>query len=341
MATQVQQMARTIDELTASGKGILAADESPGTLEKRFNEVNAPCTEQTRREYRELLFSTTRLGDYISGGILHVETLKQSTAAGVPITQLLTSQGIVPGRKVDIGTVPLPGFPGEKLTQGLDGLAQRLREYQQLGARFAKWRAVIGIGAAIPTPQMIEANAYTLAQYASLCQQQGLLPIVEPEVLMEGDHSLAVSARVTGEVLQAVFHALYRQRVALEYILLKPNMVAPGTSCPQQAALEQVAEATLICLRRNVPAAVPGVFFLSGGQTDTVATANLNAINARPDTQPWVLSFSFGRALQAPALNAWRGDPQNRSAAQNALHRRARLNSAAQAGKYSSPMEIT
>ncbi|MEO6022233.1 MAG: class I fructose-bisphosphate aldolase [Burkholderiales bacterium] len=340
MFTHAQEMTRTLAELTAPRKGILAADESSGTVEKRFKAVNVPCTEQTRRDYRELLFSTPGLGGFISGVILFEETLKQKTVAGVALPQLLTAQGIVPGIKVDMGTLPLPGFTGERVTQGLDGLAQRLMEYKQLGARFAKWRAVITIGAGIPTAQTIAANAHALARYAALCQEQGLVAIVEPEVLMDGDHTLATCARVTEEVLHAVFHALHRQRVALECMLLKPNMVVPGIACPEQVAPEQVAQATLACLRRTVPAAVPGIYFLSGGQGEVAATANLNAMNARPEKQPWVLSFSYGRALQAPALKSWRGEGANRIIAQQALYRRASLNSAAREGKYSAAMEI-
>lgn len=339
MSTHPQEMARTVAELTAPRKGILAADESSGTIEKRFKAVNVPSTEQTRRDYRELMFSTPGLGAFISGIILFEETLNQKTGAGAPLLQLLTAQGIVPGIKVDKGTMPLPSFAGEKVTQGLDGLAQRLSEYKQLGARFAKWRAVIAIGASIPTPQTIAANAHALACYAALCQEQGLVPIVEPEVLMDGYHTLATSARVTEEVLHAVFHALYRQRVALEYMLLKPNMVVPGVTCPEQAAPEQVAQATLACLRRTVPAAVPGIYFLSGGQGEVAATANLNAMNARPERQPWVLSFSYGRALQAPALKAWHGEGANKTIAHQALYQRASLNSAAREGKYTAAME--
>ena len=340
MFTHAQEMTRTVAELTAPRKGILAADESSGTVEKRFKAVNVPCTEQTRRDYRELLFSTPGLDAFISGVILFEETLKQKTAAGVPLPQLLTAQGIMPGIKVDMGTLPLPGFPGEKVTQGLDGLAQRLGAYKQLGARFAKWRAVIAIDAGIPTAQTIAANAHALARYAALCQEQGLVPIVEPEVLMDGDHTFATCARVTEEVLHAVFHALHRQRVALECMLLKPNMVVPGVACTEQAAPEQVAQATLAYLRRTVPAAVPGIYFLSGGQNEVTATANLNAMNTGSQQQPWVLSFSYGRALQAPALKAWRGEGANRIIAQQALYRRASLNSAAREGKYSAAMEI-
>ncbi|MEP7181926.1 MAG: class I fructose-bisphosphate aldolase [Betaproteobacteria bacterium] len=340
MSTQVQEMTRTIAALTAPSKGILAADESSGTIEKRLKAVNVSCTEQTRRDYREVLFSTPGLSEFISGVILFEETLKQKTAAGVALPQLLTAQGIVVGIKVDKGTAPLPGFPGEKITQGLDGLAQRLDEYKELGARFAKWRAVISLGTGIPTPQTIATNAQALARYAALCQERGLVPIVEPEVLMDGDHTLASCARVTEEVLHAVFHALYRQRVSLEYILLKPNMVVPGATHPEQAAPEQVAQATLATLRRMVPAAVPGIYFLSGGQGDVAATANLNAMNARPENHPWVLSFSYGRALQAPTLEAWRGESANKMIAQQALYRCASLNSAAREGKYTAAMEI-
>jgi fructose-bisphosphate aldolase class I len=339
MSTHAQEMTRTVAELTAPRKGILAADESSGTIEKRFKAVNVPSTDETRRDYRELLFSMPGLSAFISGVILFEETLKQKTAAGMALPQLLTAQGIVPGIKVDKGTVPLPGFPGETVTQGLDGLAQRLGEYKQMGARFAKWRAVINIGAGIPTQQAIASNAHALARYAALCQEQGLVPIVEPEVLMDGDHTLATSARVTEEVLHAVFHALHRQRVALDCMLLKPNMVMPGAACLEQATPEQVAQATLACLRRTVPAAVPGIYFLSGGQGEVAATANLNAMNIHPEKQPWVLSFSYGRALQAPALKAWRGEGANKTIAQQALYKRANLNSVAREGKYTAAME--
>ena len=339
MSISTKELASTIAELTAPGKGILAADESAGTIAKRLQAVNVASTEETRRDYRELLFSTPGLGGFISGVILFEETLKQKSAAGVPLPELLKAQGIVPGIKVDKGTVLLPEFPGETATQGMDGLAQRLSEYQQLGARFAKWRAVIHIGAGIPTPQAIASNAHALARYAAICQEQGLVPIVEPEVLMDGDHTLATSARVTEEVLHAVFHALHQQRVALEYMLLKPNMVEPGRACVEPATPQQVAQATLICLRRTVPAAVPGINFLSGGQSETTATANLNALNGAGKKQPWVLSFSYGRALQASVLQAWRGEAANQSIAQQALLKRARLNGAATQGKYTAAME--
>lgn len=339
MSMSTQEMAMTVAELTMPGKGILAADESLGTIQKRFKAVNVASTEEARRDYRELLFSTSGLGDFISGVILFEETLKQKSAAGVPLPDLLKMRGIVPGIKVDMGTVPLPNFAGETLTQGLDGLAQRLGEYKQLGARFAKWRAVIHIGAGIPTSGAIASNADTLAHYAAICQEQGLVPIVEPEVLMDGDHTIATSARVTEEVLHAVFHALHLQRVSLEHMILKPNMVESGRDCPAPASPQQVAQASLICLRRTVPAAVPGISFLSGGQSETTATANLQALSTAVEKPPWVLSFSYGRALQASVLQAWRGNAANKLLAQEALCKRARLNSAAVQGKYSAAME--
>ena len=333
------ELEKTVTELTAPGKGILATDETVGTIEKRFNTVNIACTEETRRDYRELMFATPGLGEFISGVILFDETLKQKSGTGVPLPQMLISQGMVVGIKVDKGLVPLPGFVREKVTQGLDGLAERMREYKQLGARFAKWRAVIGIGTDIPTAAAIAANAHALARYAAICQEQGLVPIIEPEVLMDGDHALDDCARVTEEVLHAVFLALYQQRVVLEFMLLKPAMVLPGATCPTQATPRQVAAATLFSLRRTVPVAVRGINFLSGGQSETTATANLNAINATAVSQPWNLSFSYGRALQAPVLDAWRGDAANKEEAQHALCRRARLNSAACEGRYTSDME--
>ncbi len=340
MTTHAQELEKTVAELTAPGKGILAADESVGTIEKRFKAANVPCTEDARRDYREMLFSAPRLGTFISGVILFEETLRQKSVAGVPLPQMLAAQGIIPGIKVDKGTVALPGFPGEKLTQGLDGLAERLAEYKKSGARFAKWRAVLAIGAGVPTPQGIAANAAALARYAAICQEQGLVPIVEPEVLMDGDHGIETCARVTEEVLHAVFHALHRQRVTLELLLLKPNMVLPGAACSRQATPGEVAAATLLCLRRTVPAAVPGINFLSGGQDEVTATANLNALNARPEKTPWPLSFSYARALQAPALKAWGGEAKNRSRTQQALYKRARLNSAARQGRYTAAMEL-
>jgi fructose-bisphosphate aldolase, class I len=339
MPMSIAAMEQTVGALLAPHKGILAADESTGTIGKRFKALNVDSTEQSRRDYRELLFATRGLGEFISGVILYDETIRQSGAAGEPLPKMLLAQGIVPGIKVDAGTVSLSGFPGEKVTQGLDGLAERLETYKALGARFAKWRAVIDVGAGVPTPGAIAVNAHALARYAAICQSAGIVPIVEPEVLMDGNHTLETSARVTEDVLHAVFHELHVQRVALEAMLLKPNMVVPGSECAESASAAQVAQATLACLRRSVPAAVPGVVFLSGGQSDADATANLNAMNAPGVSHPWVLSFSYGRALQAPAMKAWAGKPSNRSTAQNALYLRARLNAAARQGVYRAAME--
>lgn len=335
----IQDLAKTIAELTAAGKGILAADESSGTIEKRLKAVGVVSTEETRRSYREMLFTTAGLGEFIAGVILYEETLGQKTSAGEPMPQLLAGRGIVPGIKVDKGTVALANFPGDKATEGLDGLVARLAGYKQAGARFAKWRAVITIGDGLPSVRAIEVSADSLARYAAICQEQDIVPIVEPEVLMDGSHPIERCAEVTEEVLHAVFHALHRHRVLLEYMLLKPNMVLPGKECPVQATPEQVAAATLACLRRTVPAALPSINFLSGGQSDEAATANLNAMNAWPEKQPWQLSFSYARALQAPALKAWRGEAANVAAAQQALYKRARLNGAARKGQYAAAME--
>lgn len=334
-------MQQTVDELIAPTKGILAADESAGTIEKRFKSIDVASTEENRRSYRELLFTAPKLADYISGVILFEETLKQTSQAGIPLPQVLAAQGIVPGIKVDKGTQALANFPGDKVTHGLQGLAERLAIYKEQGARFAKWRAVIEIGEGRPSSRAIAVNADSLARYAAICQSLEIVPIVEPEVLMDGNHTIERCASVTEEVLAVVFHALYQHRVQLEYILLKPNMVLPGKDCPQQATAEQIAAATLTCFRRTVPAAVPGINFLSGGQSDEAATANLNAMNVYPQAQPWQLSFSYGRALQAPALKAWRGVAANRAAAQQALLKRARLNSLARQGKYSAAMEAS
>lgn len=334
-----QDLAKTITELTAAGKGILAADESSGTIEKRLKAVGVVSTEEIRRGYREMLFTTAGLGEFIAGVILYEETLGQKTSAGEPMPQLLAGRGIVPGIKVDKGTVALANFPGDKATEGLDGLAARLAGYKQAGARFAKWRAVIAIGDGLPSVGAIQVNADTLARYAAICQEQGIVPIVEPEVLMDGSHPIERCAEVTENVLHAVFHALHRHRVMLEFMLLKPNMVLPGKECLVQATPEQVAAATLACLRRTVPAAMPSINFLSGGQSDGAATANLNAMNAWPEKQPWQLSFSYARALQAPALKAWRGEAANAAAAQQALYKRARLNGAALKGQYAAAME--
>ncbi|QRX85120.1 fructose-bisphosphate aldolase class I [Glaciimonas sp. PAMC28666] len=334
----VRDLENTVAELIAPGKGILAADESVGTIEKRFKAVNVVSTQESRRDYRELLFSTPGLSDFVSGVILFDETLKQKNTVGVPLPDLLKTQGMIAGIKVDMGTVALPGFAGEKITEGLDGLSKRLTEYKQLGARFAKWRAVLTIDAGMPSAQGIAANAYVLARYAALCQEAGLVPIVEPEVLMDGDHTIETCASVTERVLHTVFHALHAQRVALELMILKPNMVVPGSMCKEQASPPQVAQATLTCLRRTVPAAVPGINFLSGGQTDAAATANLNAMNSQ-GKNPWNVSFSYGRALQAAAIQAWGGEAAHKEVAQQALYQRARLNSAAVLGTYSADME--
>ncbi|MCA1798276.1 MAG: fructose-bisphosphate aldolase class I [Xanthomonadaceae bacterium] len=335
--TAFDELHRTALALTTRGKGILAADESTGTIEKRLKSIGVQCTEENRRAYRDLLFSTKGLSEFISGVILFDETLRQKDAGGTPFAEGLAANGIIPGIKVDKGTVDLPGHPGEKVTQGLDGLAARFDEYRELGARFAKWRAVLSISDDLPSAHAIEVNAHALARYAAICQAQGLVPIVEPEVLMDGAHTLTRCAQVTEAVLQAVFDALHAHGVVLERMLLKPNMVVSGTECPQQAPAAEVAAATLTCLRRTVPAAVPGIMFLSGGQTDETATENLNAINAADGAKPWALSFSYGRALQAPVLKAWRGEVANVAAAQQALLKRARLNGAAQQGTYHSP----
>lgn len=330
---------RTALELATRGKGILAADESTGTIEKRLKSIGVQNTEENRRAYRDLLFSTQGLGEFISGVILFDETLRQRDAGGTPFPELLAAHGIIPGIKVDKGTVELPGCPGEKATQGLDGLAARCDEYRELGARFAKWRAVLSIGDDLPSAHAVAVNAHALARYAAICQSRSLVPIVEPEVLMDGAHTLERCAQVTEAVLHEVFHALHEHGVVLERMLLKPNMVVSGSECARQAPADEVATATLACLRRTVPAAVPGIMFLSGGQSDEAATANLNAMNAADGPRPWVLSFSYGRALQAPALKAWRGDAANVGAAQTALLKRARLNGAAQQGNYAPKME--
>jgi len=324
--------------LVAEGKGILAADESSGTIEKRFKSINVPSTEANRREYREMLFSTEGAAEFISGVILFDETIRQSSQDGVPFPKLLKDQGIIPGIKVDKGAKALAGFPGEKVTEGLDGLRERLAEYRDLGAEFAKWRAVITIGDDIPSRFCIDANAHALARYAALCQEAGLVPIVEPEVLMDGSHTIERCESVTETTLQSVFGALHDHRVRLEGALLKPNMVLSGKDCPQQASVQEVAEATVRCFRRTIPSALPGIVFLSGGQSDEVATAHLNAMNAMGG-HPWQLSFSYGRALQAPALKAWGGERANLPAAQKAYYHRAKCNGAARYGRYTEEME--
>ncbi|HEY9872892.1 MAG TPA: class I fructose-bisphosphate aldolase [Candidatus Obscuribacterales bacterium] len=336
-AAELQSVAKA---MVAKGKGILASDESKGTCNKRFDKLGIPTTEEYRRAYREMLFTTTGLGEYISGAILYDETIRQGTKDGTAFIKVLTDGGIIPGIKLDAGAKALAGSPNEKVTEGLDGLRDRIAEYYQMGARFAKWRAVITIGDGIPTRGCIEANAHALARYAALCQEGGLVPIVEPEVLMDGDHTIERCYQVTEEVLHTVFNQLYIQRVVFEGMILKPSMVISGQDCPQQASIEEVAAATLKCLLNTVPAAVPGIAFLSGGQGNELATAHLNAMNAMSGTNsPWALTFSYGRALQQPSMETWRGDDANASAAQKALYHRAKCNGAASTGNYSEEME--
>ncbi|MDQ3893779.1 MAG: fructose-bisphosphate aldolase class I [Actinomycetota bacterium] len=325
-------------ELVAPGKGILAADESTGTIEKRFASIGLESTEENRRAYRNLLFTTDGVEEFISGVILFDETIRQSSDEGTPFPKLLAQRGIIPGIKVDKGAKQLAKALGEKVTEGLDGLRERLAEYVELGARFTKWRAVISIGAGIPSDYCIWTNAHALARFAALSQEAGLVPIVEPEVLMDGDHDIETAYRVTSRVQHAVLTELHDQRVELERMLLKPNMVLSGYDSREQASDDGVAEWTLRCLRRNVPAAVPGIVFLSGGQSDEDATARLSAMNAR-GPHPWQLSFSYGRALQAPALKAWGGDAENVEAGQRAFYHRAKMNSAARSGLYAPAME--
>jgi fructose-bisphosphate aldolase class I len=331
-------MVHTAQALVAPGKGILAADESTPTMSKRLATIGLVSTERVRRSYREMLFSTKGLSEHVSGVILFGETIRQRAADGRTMVEVLVDNGLIPGIKVDKGTTPLAGFPEEVVTEGLDGLRDRFKEYAALGARFAKWRAVIRTRSARPSATCIEANAHALARYAALAQEAGLTPIVEPEVLMEGTHSIGRCAEVTTAVLDAVYDHLVRHRVALEGTLLKPNMVLPGADCPDQADDATIASMTVDVLRRTVPAAVPGIVFLSGGQTDEQATSRLDAIN-RHAPQPWELSFSFGRALQGPVLRAWQGDEARHDEAQAALLHRAALNGAARYGSYLPEME--
>ena len=332
-------LAATANALVAPGKGILAADESSGTIKKRFAAIGVESTEENRRSYREILFTTPGAGEFISGVILFDETIRQKAADGRPFVDVLGAAGIVPGIKVDKGAKALAGASAEKVTEGLDGLRERLDEYFELGARFTKWRAVITIGEGIPTTYCIDANAHALARFAALSQEAGLVPIVEPEVLIDGDHSLELCAGVTEVTLHRVFDALFEQRVVFEHMLLKPNMGLPGKDHRPQASAEEVAAATVRSLRRCVPAAVPGIVFLSGGQSDEDATAHLNAMNAMAETHPWQLSFSYGRALQAPPLKVWAGKAENAEKAKKALYHRARLNGAARHGAYDAAME--
>jgi fructose-bisphosphate aldolase, class I len=328
----------TARALVAANKGILAADESDGTIKKRFDSIGVESTEENRRAYRDVLFTAEGVEEFISGVILFDETIRQSSADGTPFPKLIERRGIIPGIKVDKGAKPLANAPGETITEGLDGLRARFEEYRELGARFAKWRATYSIGKGTPSEYCVWTNAHALARYAALSQEAGLVPIVEPEVLMDGDHSIERAFHETSRVQHAVFTELRDQRVVPEGMLLKPNMVLSGYKASEQASHDEVAEYTLRCLLRHVPAAVPGIVFLSGGQTDEDATANLNAMNAR-GPHPWELSFSYGRALQAPALKAWGGDPANAEAAQKAFYRRAKFNSAARSGSYAPEME--
>jgi fructose-bisphosphate aldolase class I len=334
----IATLSATAHALVAPGKGILAADESGGTIKKRFDSISVESTETNRRDYREMLFTAKDIGNYISGVILFDETIRQDAADGTSLVKLLEGQGIIPGIKVDQGAKPLAGAAGETVTEGLDGLRERLAEYHSLGARFAKWRATYTITDTLPSAYCIDVNAHALARYAALCQEAGIVPIVEPEVLMDGEHTIERSFEVTSAVLDALYEALFLQRVRLDGTLLKPNMVLSGYSCSQQASVEEVAEATVRCFRSTVPAAVPGIVFLSGGQSDELATAHLNAMNQLGNL-PWELSFSYGRALQAPALKAWKGETVNVDAGRDAFLHRAKLNSAARSGSYTADME--
>jgi fructose-bisphosphate aldolase, class I len=333
------ELANTARALVAPGKGILAADESDGTIKKRFDTIGVESTEENRRAYRDLLFTTPGAEEHISGVILFDETIRQASADGTPFPKLLRSRGIVPGIKVDKGAKALAGAAGEKVTEGLDGLRGRLEEYRKLGAGFAKWRAVITIGEGIPSDYCLDVNAHALARYAALCVEQGLVPIVEPEVLMDGGHTIERCYDVTCRTLERVFGALHAQRVPLEQILLKPNMVISGSECATQASAERIAEMTIRCFLNHVPAAVPGIVFLSGGQSDVEATVNLNEMNKRYPDVPWQVSFSYGRALQAPPLAAWGGKSENVTAAKNAFQHRAYCNGKARYGEYTADME--
>ncbi|WP_242111587.1 class I fructose-bisphosphate aldolase [Luteimonas aquatica] len=332
----IEQLAETALAMVAPGKGIIAIDESNNTIKKRFDGVGIENSEENRRAYRELLLTTPKLGDYISGAILYDETIRQSTKAGVPFTKVMADNGVIPGIKVDKGPFALAGFPGETVTEGLDGLRARLEEYYKLGARFAKWRAVINIGEDIPSGTCIEANAHALARYAALCQEQGLVPMVEPEVLMDGNHDIETCYEVTEVTLRALFDALYQQNVALEGTILKASMVLPGSDSGEKASVDEVAEATLMCLKSAVPAILPGIVFLSGGQSDEDATAHLDAMN-RLGPNPWPLSFSYGRAMQSAALQLWSKDlAGNVAKAQETVYARAKDNGLAALGKWKS-----
>jgi len=330
----------TARQLVADDKGLLAMDESTPTCNKRFAKLRIPQTVEARRAYRELIVTTPGLSESISGAILFDETIRQQKKDGTPFLKVLTDAGIIPGIKVDTGAKDMAGHPGEKITEGLDGLRDRLKEYFQMGVRFAKWRAVIAVGDSLPSRSGLEANAHALARYAALCQEAGLVPVVEPEVLMDGEHTLERCFKVTEEALRNVFIQLNCQRVMLEGIILKPNMVLPGLTCPRQASADEVADATVQCFLRTVPAAVPGIAFLSGGQSAELASARLNAMNVRfGSCAPWALAFSFARAIQQPALEIWQGKEDNVAAAQKALSHRANCNRAARRGEYAAAME--
>ena len=329
----------TAHTIVSDGRGILAADETPGTLTKRFTALGIESTPDSRRTYREMFFTTPGVNEFIGGVILQDETIRQRSSNGVPLAELLMHQGIIPGIKVDTGAKPLAGAPGEFITEGLDGLRDRLQEYFGMGARFAKWRAVIAVSATLPSATCVQVNAHALARYAALSQEQGIVPIVEPEVLMDGSHAIERCEDVTGSVLHAVFDALFDQRVSLEGMLLKPNMVIAGKACARQATVTDVAQATVRCLRRHVPAAVPGIVFLSGGQDHLAATMHLSAINQVEGSRPWTLSFSYGRALQDEALKAWQGKDDRLTAGRQAFHHRAKCNRAAALGRYTPAME--
>src|SRR5579864_6550556 len=334
----LSELNRVACVMVAKGKGILAADESSGTIKKRFDSIKLDSTEEHRRTYREMLFTAQGAAESVSGVILYDETIRQKTRDGVPFPQYLTRQGMIPGIKVDLGAKPLAAFPGETVTEGLDGLRERLVEYRGLGARFAKWRAVIDIGDGIPTAFAIEANAQALARYAALCQENDIVPIVEPEVLMDGAHSIERCEEVTSAVLQTVFNQLFEHRIYLEGMVLKPNMVISGKKASNRASPQVVAESTVRCLKRHVPPAVPGIAFLSGGQSSEEATLHLSLMN-KSEKLPWGLTFSYGRALQDHALKSWGGKSENFSAGQKELSRRAKLNGLASTGSYSASME--
>ena len=338
--TNAKRLMEAARALMADGKGLLAMDESDSTCNKRFEKLGIPQTMEARRAYRKLIVTTPRLGDSISGAILYDDTIRQITKDGIPLVEVLTRAGIIPGIKVDTGANEMAGHPGEKITGGLDRLHERLSEYYELGARFAKWRAVITIGEGLPSCACVHANAHALARYAALCQEAGIVPIVEPEVLMDGSHSLKRCCEVTENIIRAVFNEFYDQRVMIEGIILKPNMILPGAACSTQESVNEVADATIMSLMRVVPAAVPGIAFLSGGQSCELASARLNAMNVRfRSCLPWPVSFSFARAIQQPAMEIWRGNEANTKAAQEALLHRANCNLAARRGEYTTAME--